>query len=1185
MSRLVRQMIPLTMLIMLLASMALGQVISGTISGTVKDPSGAVVAGAKVTLRSDAIGFTRTSEANPTGNFVFPNVPPATYTVVVEAAGFKKLETTGVILNAADRVSMPFTLEVGAANAEVTVAADAGQVQLQAESGERSDLISNKQLNEVAMNGSNVLDYMKLIPGVISGFDGHASGTGGLSSMNINGSRGNQHEFTIDGASNVDTGDNGGTHVTINTDAIAEVKVLTSNYQAEYGKAAGGQIAIVTKAGTNQFHGGVTFTHRHEGLNANDWFAKQQGQPNGIYRYNFTGYNIGGPVTLPGMSFNKNKDKLFFFWSQQYYAQVVPSGGFQSFYTPTALERQGDFSQSTDVNGNPVEIAGPGIANNKIVSGINPQMQKMLNLFPLPNLKALTSNGSNFGYTQSVNDPRREDIIRVDYQMNAANRIFARYLHNSDTEKAPYEGFPGPFGIFACSSVVNFPGGCVQKHPGWNLSVNVVTTIRPNLLNEFSIGPSVSISDAQAVNGNSTRGANGITLPLLYPVDSTQSIPDLSFGGVNGINFQGPYLGATPWYQHNTTINANDGLSWILHNHTLKTGFFFQRSRKDQIAWGNVNGQFGFNGGPTSPGSCPAAAPNCNMGDPLASELLGDYASFDQSSARPVGRFRYSQAEFYIQDTWKVSNRLTLDYGMRFSWIPPQTDANNQIALFVPSAYNPALAVQIDPQTMNVINGTGDPMNGMQFTKNGELPVGGWNSRGVMPEPRLGFAYDVFGDHKTILRGGFGLMHDRTQGNLIFNTVFNNPALVVTPSLPAGNVTGLPSASTASAESPVLSNVFGAASNGKIPTVYSYSLGFQRELAKGTTLDVAYVGNVARHLVTTRDLNALPNGYAFSQAAQDPTCSLYNGTVPSVQPGLQPQYAAAGFSYNGWCAYGWDHGQYSNNYMAPYKGYQSANGNDGIRYMQFDGTSNYNSLQASLQRRFSKGLIFGAVYTWSKSLTTASADQDYQDPFNPKLDYRAPGWDRTHVFAANYVYDIPGVSKHLGGSKWLGYITDGYQLSGVTQFQTGTPIDSNNGGSFPGGYITGSDQWPVVNFNYTFDKHQNIIFPKIGAPTRGTRDLYRQGGMQNWDMSIFKNIPVGEHRSLQLRAEGFNAFNHPNFATKHFADAISYGGPLPWGNATDPLSLTKNSNFGQPSSQYSGVGGPRRLQLGARFTF
>ncbi len=650
--RLVRQMIPLTMLIMLLAGLALGQVISGTISGTVKDPSGAVVAGARVTLKSDAIGFTRTSEANPTGNFVFPNVPPATYTLVVEAAGFKKLETTGVILNAADRVSMPLTLEVGAANAEVTVAADAGQVQLQAESGERSDLISNKQLNEVAMNGSNVLDYMKLVPGVISSFDGHASGTGGLDSMNINGSRGNQHEFTIDGASNVDTGNNGGTHVTINTDAIAEVKILTSNYQAEYGKAAGGQIAIVTKAGTNQFHGGVTYTHRHEGLNANDWFTKQAGKPIALYRYNFTGYNIGGPVILPGTSFNKNRDKLFFFWSQQYYAQLVPSGGYQSFYTPTELERQGDFSQSTDIQGHPVEIAGPGIANNKIATGINPQMQKMLNLFPLPNLKTLSSNGSNYGYTQSVNDPRREDIIRVDYQMNATNRIFARYLHNSDTEKAPYEAFPGPFGIYACSSVVNFPGGCVQNHPGWNLSVNLVTTIRPNLLNEFSIGPSHTISDAHAVNGNSTRGANGITLPLLYAVDDTQSIPDLSFGGVNGINFQGPYLGATPWYQHNTTINANDGLSWILHNHTLKTGFFFQRSRKDQIAWGNVNGQFTFNGGPTSPGSCPDGDPtHCNLGDPLASELLGDYAAFTQSSARPVGRFRYSQAEFYIQDT------------------------------------------------------------------------------------------------------------------------------------------------------------------------------------------------------------------------------------------------------------------------------------------------------------------------------------------------------------------------------------------------------------------------------------------------------------------------------------------------------------------------------------------------------
>src|SRR5713101_942727 len=281
----------------------LAQVTSGTIFGTVKDPTGALVKNASVTIANPENGITRTVVTGGDGAFVAPDLQPGTYTITVAVKGFKKAETTGVVLSAADKLNAgEIVLAMGATTESVAVTADAGQIQLQASSGERSDLITNKQLNDVAMNGRNVLDYMKLIPGVISSFDGHASGTGGLDSMNINGTRANEHEFTLDGASNVDTGNNGGTHVTINPDAIEEVKVLTSNYQAEYGKAAGGQIAIVTKGGTNQWHGNARFFHRNDSLNANEWFnIKNQlsgGNPNtpALYRYNYIGYQVGGPI-------------------------------------------------------------------------------------------------------------------------------------------------------------------------------------------------------------------------------------------------------------------------------------------------------------------------------------------------------------------------------------------------------------------------------------------------------------------------------------------------------------------------------------------------------------------------------------------------------------------------------------------------------------------------------------------------------------------------------------------------------------------------------------------------------------------------------------------------------------------------------------------------------------------------
>jgi len=1156
--------------------------------GTVTDASGAVVAGAKVTVHSDDIGINRVVTSSGAGEFVVTNLPPATYWVSVEAQGFKGLKKEGVVLSAGDHLNGgEFVLQVGAASNEVTVNADTAELQLQADSGERSDLITSKQLNDVALNGRNVLDYMKLVPGVTGLFDGHASGTGGLDSFNINGSRANEHEFTIDGASNVDTGNNGGTHITINPDAIEEVKVLTSNYQAEYGKAAGGQIAITTKSGTNDWHGNGRFFHRNDSLNANEWFNKKsQLNPSDPtqaptnepfkYRYNYEGYSIGGPIV---------KNKLFVFWNQEYYRQLVPISGTVQFYTPTALERQGDFSQSVipNPNGNgqsiPVELSGPGVVNNKIdPSLLTPSqlavyqnMAKLLSLYPTPNASGFGIANQNYNYSTafSAQDPRREDILRIDYQLNNANRLYGRYVHNADTETAPYTPFPGPFGIFACASPITFQGGCTQQHPGWNLSVNLVSTITPTLLNELSVGPSHTLSLATGANGNTSLSKNGISLPLLYPSDT---IPDLSFGGLQNVNFQGPYLGATPWRQANTTINANDNLTWSHGAHTIKGGVFYQRSRKDQIAWGNANGQFSFGTGPTSPAICPA---NTACGDPLASALLGAYNSFDQSTARPLGKFRYNQLEFYVQDTWKLTHSFTLDYGMRFAWIPPQYDANNQIGLFSPQAYNPATAVTVD-RNGNVVAGSGNPLDGMQYTNSGQIPDGGWNSRGIMPEPRLGFAWDLFDDHKTVLRGGAGMMHDRTQGNLIFNTVFNNPALVETANLSAGNIADL-SGQSASFGTGTLGNIVGAARDGKVPTVYSFSLGIQHELGGGATLDVAYVGSLSRHLTTARDINAVPYGTAFTRAAQDPA-NFPGGVVPAVEPNLPAAYAAAGLDFSGLYAYG--RPSYTDAPLVPYKGYGQ------IQYLEWNGTANYNSLQASLQKKFGRGLTAGAVYTWSKALTTASSDQDLQDPFNPLLDYRAASWDRTQVFAANYVYDIPGVTKHFGGPKWLSYVTDNYQLSGVTNFMTGTPFDTQNSFSFEAGTFTGGNMYGAIPYYISLDSNGNPILPSIGPPVRASRDTLRNGGMQNWDMSIFKNIPFGksERYSMQLRLEAFNAFNHPNFNDKNYP--ITVNGPFQYNAVTTPFSISKGSNWGTYSDTYgTSPGGFRVIQLGAKLYF
>ena len=430
----------------------LAQVTSGTIFGTVKDPTGAMVKDASVTIANPANGITRKVTTSSDGAFVVPSLLPGIYTITVEAQGFKKLESSGFVLSAADKLSAgELVLTVGAASREVNVTADVGQIQLQSNSGERSDVITDRQIGNLALNGRNILEMVKVVPGVASDIDGTGAGRGNLDQFYVNGTRGNQHEYTIDGTSNVDTGNNGAIHVTLNPDAVAEVKILTSNYQAEFGKAAGGQIAVTTKSGTNQWHGNGRFFHRHEQFNANEWFNSQAGNHIPLYRYNYAGYQLGGPI---------KKEKLYFFFGQEYYRQLLPSGTTQ-VQVPTPNEIGGDFSNSLDGDGNLMVIydpqTGQPFPGNKIdPSRINPQIQKILSLFPKPNFSG--SNGYNRVDVYSVNNPRREDYLRIDYQFNGSNRLYGRWINNSSSTVWPQgNSLWGGFGNIA------YPGGIVRK--------------------------------------------------------------------------------------------------------------------------------------------------------------------------------------------------------------------------------------------------------------------------------------------------------------------------------------------------------------------------------------------------------------------------------------------------------------------------------------------------------------------------------------------------------------------------------------------------------------------------------------------------------------------------------------------------------------------------------------------------
>jgi hypothetical protein len=1222
----------LVMVLFTLATSSFAQVnsSSGTVFGSVTDQSGAMVPRANVTISDESIGVTRSVQSSASGEFVFPNLPRGTYTVTVEAAGFLKLIKTEVVLSSGANLNAGLlALKVGTTGDSVTVTADGAQLQLQTESGERSDTITGKQLNDLAMNGRMIFDYIKVLPGVISTFNGAQSNKGGLSSFNVNGARAGQVQLTVDGITNVDSGCNCATQVTINPDAIAEVKMLTSNFDAQYGKAAGGQMAIITKNGTNEYHGNLRWFHRNEGMNANNWFndqtnaldvaaGKTPSKPIEKYRYNYFGGQLGGPVTIPGTSFNKNHDKVFFFFNEEVYRQLLP-GGYDQTYVPTLDEINGNFANSIDGNGAHINVLDPTTGqpflNNQIPSGrINTAVQQyLMKVLPRPNatdpatgvLNGVTVPLNRYNYItpKTTTHPRREDIGRLDYQINADERAFFTVINNAGQQYLP-EGLNAQ-GI----SNFAFPGGMFLQEPGYNVSAQLTSTLSSTMVNDFVAGWTVNQQHIYSVNDQVLASKYGINIPLLYPVSADSPVPDMSFGGISNQSGTWSYLGALPWNNGDTVINLNDNLTKVLGKHTLKAGIFVERSRKDQSSWGNANGTFNFDGNNDS-----QRAAGLQSGDPYANALLGNYTSFQQQNGRQRGYYRYTNIEFYLQDTFKLTRRLTLDYGMRFAWVQPQFDANNGVSYFDASAWDPTKAVSLykhvadgsgaayDPKTGTVVNGalyrtivpgSGDPYNGMVSAKDGGYP-GGFMDRGIMPEPRFGFAWDVLGKGKSVVRGGFGIAHDRFQGNPIYDLVVGNPPTSIDPTFHNGNLSSIATLASNSALGTV--NAVGFERSGKVPTIYSYSLSIQQDLGWGTMLDVAYVGNESKHLSQKYNLNAIPYATTFSFAAQDPAKYNDNPNFAVIPEGWIPQqYKDAGFQYMGDKAY-------DSEFLRKYPGY-----ND-IEYRNWDGDANYNSLQISLNKRAGKSLNLGAAYTWSKALATSSQDNQWTNIINPKVyNYTLASWDRPNVLAINYDYYLPKFSKFLGNSKVVSALVDGFQYEGIGQFLDGPPQTvGGNFGWYGTQFLTGSWTEPA-NFQVTGNPnapsgnpygHVNpaaISMPQIGLPQPWRQSYIRSGGTNRWDMSIFKNFPLGgnEQRSLQLRLEAFNVFNHPQFYGlnldaqpnndgNYWAWAWNYNNAVPVPNVRP---TGKVGNMGQYFGEYNNSGDERVVQLGVKLYF
>ena len=1155
-----RHLIPLALLC---AALSPAQNISASLSGTVQDESGAAFAAAEIKLSNADTAFVRTTRTNAEGFFSFPDLTPGFYNLEVDSPGFKTYRQEKIELNSGDvRSTGDIKMTIGAVTESVTVTAEATAVVMG--SSERAGVVTSTDMKDMALRGRDFMDVIGLLPGVVDTSDSReAASPSSMQNIFIAGGRQNAKNVTIDGVTNMDTGNNGATHTQPSIDAVAEVKVLMSNYGAEYGRNSGGAITIITRGGEQQFHGGAAWFVRNEDFNANDFFNNKDGLPRPAYRYNIVSYHLGGPVLVP--KYNRNRDKLFFFFSQELQRQL------QSFDTttvrvPTAAERTGDFSRSLDVNGKLLTVKDPLNAGAAFPGNIVPASRltsvgkAILNLFPLPNFvdpDPSRVNQWNFAAQASSPYPRHTEIIRTDYAPRQNFTLYVRLADNADSETQPYNK-----GGTTWVNPTNFPlDPVIFQRSGRGATVHTTATFSPTLVNEFIFGVSENKLVFYPQDPNAlSRAATGITIPQWNPsINAAGWIPGMTFAGINNYANPSAYQGM-PYYNTNAIYSFVENLARIAGTHTAKFGVYVERTRKDQNNNDPIRGVIHFDNDALNP---------YNTADPYATALLGYYDSYTEANAWLQGQYRFTNLEWYATDNWRARRNLTLDFGVRFYHDMPQYDARNQLATFYPWTYDPAQApVLLRPAldangskiAVNPITGAtypqgfvgtfapdvGNPVDGMVVCGRNGNPAGCYTVPPLSVAPRFGFAWDPLRQARTRIHGGFGVYYDRIMGNPVM-CLLSNPPTVFSPTVYYGTIADL--AATAGSGVLAPTAVTPLSGRGHEPTVYNFSFGVQQEISRGMLIDVSYVGSLARHLLWERNINPVPLGATFLN--------------------LNPQNRDPTAANNALSA----------NFLRPYTGY----GN--INYYEFASTSNYHSAQVAFSHRLSRGFTLRASYTFSKVLGSANSDTDTVNPFTqPRhFDYGPLSFDRTHNAAIMYTWTLPRPGARLTWRPARAAL-EGWQISGITRFMSGAPFTPDwtlfTGNAKPNETGTPSQNAlidvldpaadPLHGRFRPPDKYNGTV-PVDQAFGNAGQGILRLPGTNNWDISLYRNIRFKERRNLQLRWETYNTFNHTQFS--NVSQQAKFASQTDW-TQVDPLFL-------QPTASRPA----RRMQLSLRFDF
>ncbi|MGD0617527.1 MAG: carboxypeptidase regulatory-like domain-containing protein [Bryobacteraceae bacterium] len=1110
------------------------------IVGTVTDPSGAAVPGVQISITNADTGQVRQITSNDAGQYVVPSLGVGKYTVKAASSGFKAFEQNDVVLNVGDRLRVDITLQVGQSKESVNVEAVATRVQ--ADSGEVSEIVTGNQVLDLSMNGRNLYELATLIPGASSAlpaFNG-PSAQGSSAIVSFNGQRPDHNVYLVDGGEDYDRGSGGKFEIMPSLDAIAEFRTLTSNYAADYGLSSGGTLTMVFKSGTKDFHGGMWEFFRNDALDAANFFTNANNGTTQELRYNVFGFNLGGPVILP--HYNHDRNKTFFFYNEEWRREV--QGGNFNAQTPSAAMLTGVFPYTINVPTaaqlNPTELArftalglvpGQPFPNNTIPSSlISPVAQAFLATGALNAQNSGTATSPTFQGGNNTPTTVGEQIVRIDHQFSDKFWIFGHWVSE---QLAQGEGTP----LWSGDSYPSI--NSVFNNPSYSGVVHATYAISPNVVNEVAFNYNGNTID-NTIGGIYQRTSD-FDPPTLFGANVENRLPAVTFQG-SGINSSFSTGNASPWNNAFHDYQIREDLSWTKGRHSFKMGFQYMLSQKTQELFGFTNGQYTFNGTYTGVG--------------FADFLLGYASSYNETAVQDSGNWADNSFAGYFQDNWRVNNRLTLNLGMRWEGIPHTYEENNRMSNFYPNLYSLADAGIVNPQTgilspnspglgagKGVLSNALLYTNGMAITGQDGAPTDITNNHWNNWAPRFGFAFDPTGSGKTVIRGGFGIMYERVQGNDVYN---------MGPNVPFSEA---PTLSNVYLSNPAVSVLTGTAAvapilppsvqgisltNYKNPTSDQWSAGVQREVWHGAVLQASYVGNMARHQNYLADINSpLPNNP------------------------LGPEVVAGTLNINA---------------IRPYLGYGS------ILMGENAGNSKYNALQTELRMQATKGLTLQVAYTYSKAYddTAGSAnggnggDQDtIENPYNLAYDYGISTYNRTNIFLVDYVYNLPFFKDT--SNKALHTMLGGWVLSGIVTAESGLPNNVTMSGATLGmsNYTNRPNEVAGVTYPGSvqeffnpaaFSYNTSVCATTICAFGNAPKNAVIGPGRTNFDTSLFKDFSGikwfnPEGATLEFRAETYNTFNHTQF---------------------DNINTTYGSGqFGQITSAYD----PRVIQLGLKFLF